>query len=331
MQKFYLLAAILFLSITAYSQTTEPISKQDKALLDSMMANDEFLKMLGEKPGGYFDISAGISNGVFSTKNNSLNAEQAETKKIFITPTAGYYHKSGLGIALNGYISNDSGTMKMYQYAINPFYNYADKKVSAGISYTRYIAGASVESFTVSPYKNDIYANVRLNKPWLQPGLALGYANGKIKEYFDTSFTATILGVPRLIKIRDTIVTKLYDFSLIFSMEHEFDFGTMFTKEDNITLTPSFMLNTSSQKWNITHSNSLNNRRPAIQTRIKNLYGDGTGSAGFQIQSIAFLTQATYTTGKFYLQPQVYLDYYLPETTSKRFTSVFSVVAGFTF
>ncbi len=288
-----------------------------------MMANDEFLKLLGEKPGSYFDFNLGISNSIFSTKNNSLNAEQATTKKIFFTPSAGYYHKSGFGLALNTYISSDSGKMKLYQYAINPFYNYSGKKINAGISYSRYIAGEAVESFATSPYKNDIYASFKLKKPWLQTGISLGYANGNFKEYFDT----TIL----LRRITDTITTKLYDFSAILSAEHEFDLGSLFTKEDNLTVVPSLMLNASSQKWTISHSNSLSKRRPAVQRALKSVYGDGTSSAAFQLQSIALLMEATYTTGKFYLQPQFYIDYYLPVTSVSKFTNVFSVIAGLTF
>jgi hypothetical protein len=331
MQKLLLLIILAVLNGTAAFSQTDSLSAKDKALLDSMMENDAFLKLMEENNKSYFDVNIGVSNGIFSTKNNSLNAEQAVTKKIFLTPTVAYYHKSGLGIAAGGYVSADSGSLKMYQYMINPFYSYTDKKVEVGISYTRFIAGAAVNSFSVSPYKNDIYGKIKLAKPWLQPGLALGFANGKYEELFDSSFTVFVAGVPRTVRITDTITTKVKDFSISLSAEHEFDLGKLFTKKDNITLIPSVLVNGSSQKWTISHSNSINKRRPAVQNLLKTTYGDGSEAAAFQIQSVAFSGYAVYTAGKFYVQPQLYLDYYLPATTENRFTAVFALTAGLTF
>ena len=331
MLKFYLLIFIITATCSIAVAQTDSLSAKDKELLDSMMENDEFLKLMKEKDKSYFDLNIGISNSIFSTNNNSLNAEQAETKKIFFTPSVGYYHKSGLGIVFGGYISSDSGKLKTYQYALNPFYAYSGKKIETGISYTRYISGASVNSFTVSPYKNDIYANIKLKKPWLQTGLAFGFANGKFEEYYDSTFIVNTPTGPRLVRITDTITTKLKDFSVIFSVEHEFEFKNVFGKKDDIIFTPAFLINGSTQRWFISHSNSFNNRRPIVQNLLKRSYGDGGASAAFQIQSVAFLTEATYSTGNFYLQPQLYFDYFLPSTTGKRFTTVFSVTTGFSF
>ncbi len=48
----------------------------------------------------------------------------------------------------------------------------------------------------------------------------------------------------------------------------------------------------------------------------------------FQLQSVAASFDFTYGIGKFFLQPNLYLDYYLPETTTNRFSTIFSVTAG---
>ena len=331
MQKSFLLFFIIFFNSVVGVAQTDTLSATDKALLDSMLANDPFLNMLSEKEGSYFDINIGMGNSIFSEKNNTLNAEQAETKKIFFTPSVGYYNKSGLGIAFTGYLSNDKGKASIYQYAINPFYNYADKKVEAGLSYTRYLPGTSVSSFSISPYTNDVYANVKLKKPWLQPGLALGFANGKFEEYFDSTFIINPPSGPRLVRITDTITTRLKDFSIIFSIEHEFNFLKLFSTRDQLMLVPAIMLNGSSQNWNIAHSNSINKRSPGVQNLLKRNYGNGNVNVPFQLQSIAFLTQATYSLANFYLLPQVYLDYYLPQSNSQKLTAVYSITAGITF
>ncbi len=309
---------------------TDTLSANDKASLDSMLADDPFFKMLAKKEGSYMDINIAMGNSIFSVNNNSLNAEQAQTSKIFFTPSAGYYHKSGLGIAFSSYLSNDSGKAAMYQYAVNPFYVYDGKMVEAGLSYTRYLPGTSVSSFSVSPYKNDVYANVKLKKNWLQPGLALGFANGKFEEYFDSTFSINTPSGPRLVRVKDTITTRLKDFSIILSFEHKFNFVKLFTAKDQLQLVPAIMLNASSQNWNVVHSNSLNKRSPVVQNLLKRNYGNGNERSPFQLQSVAFLTQATYSIANFYLLPQLYLDYYIPQTTSKKLTAVYSITAGIT-
>ena len=59
---------------TSWAQEV-PLTAGEKASLDSMFKNDEFLKMLNQEPDSSFvDVSVGVSNGVFSLKNNSLNA-----------------------------------------------------------------------------------------------------------------------------------------------------------------------------------------------------------------------------------------------------------------
>lgn len=321
-----LFGLFLFFSVKAISQDT--LTLPEKAALDSMLANDEFLKMLDEKY-SYVDVNLTAGNSFFSSSNNSINAVQNETQKIFFTPSIGYFHKSGLGISFSSYIANDNGKVKLYQHLVNPFWEFKTKQVRGSLSYTRIIKGSKT-SFDASPFKNDIYANIELRKPWAQPGLAMGISNGGYTEYFDSVFI--LPGIPpRQVLIRDTIKTKLRTFSLTASVGHDFEFEKLFNKNDGILLRPSFLINASSVKYTVTHSNSLSRRRPAVQEMLKSVYGDGTSTDKFQIQSVAFLTEAMYSTGKFYLQPQLYLDYYLPETTGKRFTTVFSITAGFSF
>jgi hypothetical protein len=91
------------------------------------------------------------------------------------------------------------------------------------------------------------------------------------------------------------------------------------------------MLNAGSQRWNITHTSKLFDRFPRLANYLKKRFGDGNDSEKFRLESMAFAGQLTYYYGKFYLQPQVYLDYYLPETTEKRLTTLFSITAGVSF
>ncbi len=322
---------LLMISVLAFSLAcaqTDSLTKEEKQALDSMFRTDAFIQLImgAGKKKSYFDVNVGIGNGIFSLKNNSLNAGQAITNKLFYTPSAGYYHKSGLGLTLTGFFARDDGKLKMYQYAISPAYVYHNKNIDAGISYTRFMEG-STTSFDVSPFKNDFYGSFTYKKTWIQPGIAVGFSFGKQEEYFDTAFWF----FNRVVHIRDTITTRVYGLSAILSATHEWDFYKVFGKKDAVQLQPTIMLNAGSQTWNISHSSSLTNRRPVVQNYLKTRYGDGSSSGSFKIQSLGFLAEITYYYGKFYFQPQVYLDYYLPSTTEKRLTSLFSVVAGFSF
>lgn len=319
-----LLLAVLTCSL-AFGQT-DSLTKEERLALDSMFKNDEFIKLMMAKKKSYFDVNLGIGNGIFSLKNNALNAGQAVTNKIFYTPSAGYYNKSGFALMAYGFLTSDQGSLKMYQYAISPSYAYQGKAIDAGISYTRFIEGASA-SFEVNPFKNDFYSTVILKKTWIEPGLAVGYSFGKQVEYYDTAFWV----LNRIVHIRDTITTKLSGFYVTLSATHKWNFFNLINGKDALQVQPALLLNAGSQKWNISHSSSLINRRPLVQNYLKARYGDGSASASFNLQSAGFLAEVTYYYGKFYCQPQVYLDYYLPSTTEKRLTTLFSVTAGFTF
>ncbi len=315
-----------------YGQT-DSLTREEKRALDSMFKNDDFIKLMLGKKKSFFDINIGIGNGIFSLKNNALNAGVSVTNKTFYTPSAGYYHKSGLAVSVRGFLTADNSRLKMYQFAISPSYVYTNKNIDAGISYTRFIEGSSA-GFEVSPFKNDLYGSVVYKKTWIEPGLALGYSSGKQVAYFDTAFwyTSPLYPYPaRVIHISDTITTKLRAFSLIVSATHKWNYYKLINAKDAIQLQPVLFLNAGSLRWNTSHSSSLNNRRTFVQNYLKDRYGDGSESSSFKLQSAALLMQITYYIGPFYIQPQGYLDYYLPATTEKRLTALFSVTTGFSF
>lgn len=327
MPKILILLLSVFTSSLLHAQT-DSLSKEERAALDSMFQNDEFIKlMMGmRKNRSYVDMNIGVGNGIFSLKNNALNAGQAITSKIFYTGSAGYYHKSGVSLTITGFMANDNSKLKMYQYAISPSYVYNNKSISAGITYTRFMEGTTT-SFEVSPFKNDFYASVTYKRTWIQPGLAAGFSFGKQKEYFDTAFWL----LNQVVHVRDTITTRLKGLSVIASATHTWNFYKLLGSKDGLQLQPMLMLNAGSQRWDVSHSSSLNRSRPLVQNYLKTRFGDGTNSDSFKLQSLGLLAEVTYYYGKFYFQPQIYFDYYLPSTSEKRVTSLYSVVAGISF
>ena len=312
-----------------WAQQTTTLTAEEKAALDSMFNNDEFFKMLNEKSDtSYVELSIGVSNGVFSVKNNSLNAEQSTTNKIFYTPSVAYVHKSGFGISATCYLASDSSRLKVFQYAFSPSYSYYSKKVNIGASYTRYITGSST-GFDVNPYKNDLYGNIVFKKEWLRPAVGVGYTSGRTKEFFDSVITFT--QIPRTITIRDTITSKLSSFSMNLSISHIWDFRNVISHNDELELQPTLLVNGSNQKITVTHSGSLNHRRPVVQNLLKSAYGDGSTREKFSLRSVACMLGAAYAKGKFIIQPQIYLDYYLHDTASKKFSAIYSFVISYAF
>lgn len=209
----------------------------------------------------------------------------------------------------------------MYQWAISPAYVYSGKKISAGVSYTRFIEGSST-SFETSPFKNDIYGSFRYKKTWIEPGIATGIAFGRVKNYYDTTYWDTVHMRP--VHLEKEIITRISGFSLTFSASHRFTFEKLLGRKDAMQIQPAILLNGSSQRWTTTYTPS----RTPVLNLLKRKYGE-SGNTQFKIQSTAFMIDITYYYGKFYIQPQLYLDYYLPSTTEKRLTTLFSLTTGF--
>ena len=99
----------------------------------------------------------------------------------------------------------------------------------------------------------------------------------------------------------------------------------VFSKKDELDFIPTLILNLGSDKLTQIHTNKIFDR-PAFSSRKKSDY-----SNKFQVQSVAASLDFTYMVKKFFIQPIVYFDYYLPETTENRFSAIFSITAGFSF
>ena len=326
----FLLFVFLTISFFSFSQK----NPSDKAILDSLKKNDELIKLLDEidKPSSYFKIDVAVGNRLFSIRNNSLNALE-DDNKLVITPALSYFNKSGFGISFATFLLNDSGKTSLFQSSLTPSYEYqTGKKIYAAASYTRYFVKDSYSS-TPSPIQNDFYANAYLKKPWLQPGIAIGYSSGKYNErvFVDTFARIGNQNVP--VKFTDTISTNTKAFSLIGSVQHSFEAYELLSKKDAFSFTPQLMLNAGSDSYTEKHKVTSANAALVNARRKKKTARNNTISANdkFQFQSLGLNLDLNYTFGKFNLEPVLYLDYYLPKTDQKRFTQVFNVDLGFTF
>lgn len=314
MLKYLLLISCWLIGLSAKAQT-DSLSKEDKRLLDSMFNNDEFIKLMMKKDKSYLELKTGAGNQSISTSNNNVNA--GELKSHFIlTPTVNYHHKSGLGLAATAFLAIDSGNIKAYQFSINPYFEYLGKSVNAGVYYTRYIANES-SGFTPNPFQNSFYGNFIYTKTYLAPGISVGYNDG---HFYDSIF---ILNRAREVEVR------VSDFNLSAYVLHEYYFKKLLSKKDQFTLTPSVVLIAGRQQVKVPGLNRpILANFPRAKTYLKNRY---ESDSKFQLQSLAASVTATYQYKNFFVEPNIYLDYYLPSTSYKKFTVVFSFSAGFTF
>ena len=321
MLKIYLLIFIIAAGFSVAVAQTDSLSAKDKAMLDSMMENDEFLKMMKEQSKNSVDISVGLGNGAFSSNNNAANATGIDNQIIF-TPSIIYHTKNGFSFGATGFLTSDSANkLELYQTGISAAYDYYGKKVLAGFSYTRYLSDKNKYN-TKSLYQNDFYGYIKRAKGILQPGLTSGFANGNYKEVVLVLRKRPLLGDTL---VRDSTSNKASYFSVSGSVEHDFSFYKLFSKDDELDFVPSLIVNFGSDKLTQTHLNKVFNRQ--ILSSRKRV--EATNK--FQLQSVAASFDFTYGIGKFFLQPNVYLDYYLPETTATRFAAIFSVTAGVSF
>lgn len=321
MLKIYLLIFIIAAGFSVAVAQTDSLSAKDKAMLDSMMENDEFLKMMKEQSKNSVDISVGLGNGAFSSSNNAANATGIDNQIIF-TPSIIYHTKNGFSFGATGFLTSDStNKLELYQTGISAAYDYYGKKVLAGFSYTRYLSDKNKYN-TKSLYQNDFYGYIKRAKGILQPGLTSGFANGNYKEVVLVLRKRPLLGDTL---VRDSTSNKASYFSVSGSVEHDFSFYKLFSKDDELDFVPSLIVNFGSDKLTQTHLNKVFNRQ--ILSSRKRV--EATNK--FQLQSVAASFDFTYGIGKFFLQPNVYLDYYLPETTATRFAAIFSVTAGVSF
>ncbi|MBC7890528.1 MAG: hypothetical protein H7Z13_21860 [Ferruginibacter sp.] len=322
-KKFYLVIFFFLFACSGYSQTSPGSNLTEK---DSVEILNQLIKLLdsSDTPSSYVFANLGVGNRLFSIKNYSLNSKQSTTNVVVYSPSIGYFHKSGFGLTAGVNLLNDGGGLSANQYSLSPSFDLAgNKNIDFGISYTHYFIKNKFSPFS-SPIQNDLFTSLTYKKPWLQPGIALGYSTGEYKEvnYKDT----VIAGIRR--NIYDSVNYQLKAFSVTVTAGHQFLWYELLDKSDGLGFTPTLMANAGSAKTTISHKtnafaffNFLNKRG-----RIPKLQTDK-----FEVQSIGLNLDLNYTIGHLTIEPQLYLDYYLPATDSKRFSQVFVFNVGYTF
>ncbi|GAC1588182.1 MAG: hypothetical protein NVS3B19_07600 [Ginsengibacter sp.] len=294
--------------------------------------DDEIMKELNKESKSNFKIGIGLGNKVFSTHNSSLNAQETE-KGIVFTPFVGYYHKSGLSLTATGYILNSKRNSGLPQVAINPAYDYYDDNISSSVSYTHYFVTSNYNT-ALTPVQNDFFASINSKKGWLQPGFQIGYAAGTYKEITPVDTTVKISGVSTHYQFIDTASIKQNSFSLTGTLQHTFNFRKLISNEDLFSLTPQLLINFGSGKYSVNQTSSGTYsflvKRKRAKKNFRNTYQQ-TSNLPFKAESIGFNLEGVYSIGKFEIDPDIYIDYYLPKTNAKKLTTIFTINFSYSF
>ena len=299
------------------------------AVLDSLMKDfDKFLDSLS-KPKSFFSVALGIGTGIFSFEEKGSMFVTSE-KRLFFSPTLGYYHKTGLGITTAAFMLYDKNKVNAYQFAVSPSFDLIRKKVSAGIAYTHYFNKDSV-GFYMTPIQDEVFAYFSYKGWWVRPGINVSYGWGSKTEYEKQQYLIYSRLLQRSQSYFITIknVESVRDLSLTLSVRKDFDWYDVFSKDDNVMLTPVILLNLGTQNFGF-NTSYTNTQNAAIRINSAPSNSEISETTDFALQSVSGVMRAGYMKGRFLLQPQIFFDYALWDT-EKRFNTVYSVIVALSF
>jgi hypothetical protein len=351
----YIIACICLLASLAGNAQAEPVDSippvvDESLVIDTSLDYDMLLDELGEfldsilAPRSYFLANLSAANGYFNytTKNNSGEFVQ---KKLVLSPTLGYYHKTGPGITvMANVIRNPRGKLNLYQYSITPSFDFTQsRKWTGGFSYTRHITKDSLRFYT-TPLQNEISGYFLWRKARLQPGLSASYGWGSRTDVKKREMYIRKLIIEKISNRRNTanpildtilkidtivanIVTKesIVDFLLTPSIRHTFYWLELSKHNDYIKFTPMLAFSFGTQKFGF----NRNTGTIVNGTNVQFSRGDVNidEKLKFKPLSLTLYLRPEYSIGKFYFQPQFLIDYYFPGEKNK-LTTFFSVSAG---
>ncbi len=306
----------------------------DLSLIDTTIDYDDLFQDFDAfmdsilSPHSYFLTSLSMSKGYYSFDSKTNSAVES-ARKLTWSPTLGYYHKGGLGITGTGYFVDDGENMNLYQGGISPSFDYLKNKAFAtGLSYTKYFTKDSLPFYT-TPLQNELYAYFIYRKWWVRPMIAMSYGWGSRKDYIERESLIQDLRLRRRGFTYVNTEETVSDFSIMASVRHDFYWLDIFTYKDHIRFTPQVVFTSGTQKFGFNQSSNTyatlirNNSNVLYST--ENVYLDD--EIKFQPLSLTMYLRGEYSIGKFFIQPQLTMDYYFP-ATSNNFNTVFSLNIG---
>lgn len=332
------ICAGLILGITSYCQVNPDSARvKDEMLIDTTLDYDLLMDDLEyfldsiSRPQSYFMGNVSFGKGYFNFKSKSNVMLEAAEKFTYI-PALGYFHKNGLSISASGNIVHDNEKMNLYQVAITPGFDYLENKdFATGITYTKFFTRDSL-SFYTTPIQNELYTYFTYRKWWIKPTISASFGWGSRTDYNEREELILDLRLRRSGITRVNSTETISDFSVMGSVRHDFYWLDIFSYKDHIRFTPQITFVSGTQKFGFNQSSStyatLLRTGANVLYNSENVYLDD--QLDFQPLSLTLFLRGEYFIDKFFVQPQLILDYYYP-ATEKNFTALYSFNVGVMF
>lgn len=328
MIRFCFLALFCFLVLNVHAQKEKNKDIDYDELFSEL---DAFLDSL-TAPRNMFIVNVGLSSGFFNYQNQS-SAQLTTNNKLVISPSAGYFHKSGLGLTAGATAINYGGGLNPFQYFLSPSFDYQrGSDFFTGISFTRYFTKDSLPFYT-TPINNEFSTYFTYNNWWVKPTVSASYGWGSRSELQQREEQVKKLRSKKRQGNPTTIfntIENVSDFSLATSVRHDFYWLNVITENDFFRVTPQLTFTSGTQNFgfNQTTSNySSANKNKGSNGLFTSENVQLDDKVNFQPLSLAALLKTEFSVGKVYLQPQVMFDYYFPASENK-LSKIFSVNAG---
>lgn len=323
---------LLTIGVLCHAQNAKDSSLRDTAFLDYDEIFSELDALLDSlnAPRNFSLVNIGFGRNFFTYINNEDASTQ--TKRQFTySPSLGFFGKNGFGISASASLVNDSASISPYQYAVTGSYDFLKaKRFITGISYTRYFTKESLPFYT-SPLQNELYAYFTMRKLWFKPSVAASYGWGSRKAYEEREETIENIQLAHYGYTRINTEEKIIDFNLIASVRHDFYFLNTLFKNDFVRITPQLSFTSGTQQFGFNQTSSTYARRltgRSILFSTDNISLDN--NLYFQPISLTAFLKTEYSKGKFFIQPQVFVDYYFP-AEKDNYTASFLINAGLFF
>ena len=307
-------------------------SKDDFSFLKNDSLINELRGMLDSlrTQKSFFSVNTSFSNRLFSTNNNVLNAQQSSTGATAFIPSVSYFHKSGLGIGVMGYVRNIDNAVRWYQTAITPSYDKVAKKLMYGISYSYYAKSKLQDPSRVSPFNHDVYGYIQGRTTWLRPSLSIGYGDG---NYMDSYIVPRRMPNGMVMNVLDTYKVHIKDLSINTGISHSFVKSSFLLKNDLFSFMPQISIISGIQS---TSSESIKSRERfrnemEDRKRMEQFYRvNQTSGSGFGIRTAAVSANISWFKDAISISTGYFLGYYFQSTSTNKFSNIFNITAGVT-
>lgn len=331
------LVFLLGLFIALSSSAQKPVKPAD---IDTSFTDLDYEELFDEldllldsltAPRSFALFNIGIGHNYFNYQSKSSYLLEA-TRKLTYSPSLAYYSKTGFGISANTVIVNDEVHLNPYQFNITGSYDYLrNNKFLTGIALTHFFTKDSLPFYT-SPLKNEIYSYFSYRQSWVKPSVAVSYGWGSRSAYEEREEYITSLRLATNGFTRVDTRESINDFTVAGSVRHDFYWLDVLGKKDYFRVTPQIVFTSGTQKFGFNQMSSTYAVLPRTGANV--LYSSDhvhlDDQLYFQPLSLSAYLKAEYSIGKFYLQPQLILDYYFP-ALEKNFTTVVLMNAGVIF